>query len=481
MRRADVVLYDSLTNPSLLKLAKLEAEKIFVGKKAGGPRPDQEWINNLMIAEARKGKIVARLKGGDSFVFGRGGEEVEALLAAGIRFEVVPGVTSAVAAPASAGIPVTRRGINSILHVIAGYEDPDDPKCSIPWDLLARPGGTIVILMGASRIDKILMRLRVAGLSDSTPLATIQRGTWACQKSLRSTLGKAAEDPASAYLPPPSITVIGEAAGLDEGLNWFERRPLFGRSIILTRDEEKDWEIADSLSEAGAEVVSVPLLKFEATGISAELVEKLNRLRQSGGWLILPSPTAIRFFFEALKESGLDARALGGIRVAVIGERSARDLLPCGIRADFVPDEANAASLAETLPLSSADRMALIAGSSISRPELAEGLRKRGVSVEHHSLYVTLPNAAGIQELNVTLAHGSRNSIVLFSPSAAEAIAKNCGKGNAPMADAARWVAIGPTTAQAMRELGFKVHAICESPDAESLVEALAKNVSEQE
>lgn len=480
LRRADVVLYDNLTNPDLLKLAREDVEKIYVGKKARQARPDQAWINQKMIDEARAGRVVARLKGGDGFVFGRGGEEAEALLAAGVRYEVVPGVTSATAAPALAGIPVTQRGINTVFHVLVGFEDPDDPSCSVAWGPLARSGGTLVILMGTFHLGAILNRLLREGLAPETPLATVRSASYPTQRSVRTTLGEAAAHPERAYFPPPAITIIGAVAALDERLNWFERRPLFGRRILLTRPEEEiggATSMHENLAEAGAWVETFGAIRLEPITPPPPLVGELERAREARGWLILPSPAAIRFFFDRLAAEGLDARALAGIRVAVIGSRSAEALARLGVRADFTPTKPGAAFLAAELPIDAdvKSRFALIAGSEISRPELAEDLRARGVECEKLTLYSNHSDPAGVGEILKRLAGEPIDAVAVFSPSAARALAEGLNRADAGGggAGAARWVAIGETTAAAMRAAGLAPAAVAASPTSEGLIQTL--------
>lgn len=474
LRRADLVLYDNLTNPELLKFTRPEAEKIYVGKKAGEKRFEQEVLNSMLVEAAQAGRIVVRLKGGDSFVFGRGGEEAEALLAAGIKFEVVPGVTSAVAAPALAGIPVTHRGINTVLHILTGYEDPDDPTCSVPWKLFGRGGSTIVILMGQAHIDKILRRLHTAGLPDETPLATVRHGSYADQKSVRMTLGEARARSDAAWMPPPAITIIGGVAGMDAGLNWFESRPLFSRRVLLTRPAESDDAILADLREAGAQCENIPVVRIEPRkDVSENLKRQLDLLRAENGWLVLPSPAAIRHFFRALSESNLDVRAVGGIRIAAVGASSANVLKEFNIVADFIPDEALGASLAASLPLDSNSKRVLVAGSASSRPELREALAARGVEVAHLALYDTLPDADGARDVVALVERGEVDAVVFFSPSAVRSVAE-AAKNSSELLRLSIWIAIGPTTAAEMTHLGFAIRATADKPTADALVNLLS-------
>lgn len=475
LRRADVVFYDFLTNEVLLELAPSSAERINVGKRAGGPAPTQESIHERIIAEARRGRMVVRLKGGDCFVFGRGGEEAQAMIAAEIAFEVVPGVTSAIAVPALAGIPVTHRGVASMLHVVTGHEDPRSPECSVRWDLLAAGGGTIIVLMGAPRLAAIAEVLIGHGMSAKTPAALVQSGAYPNQLSHRLLLGEIAKGPEAARLQPPSLAVIGAVAGMEEALNWFERRPLFGRRIVLTRPANSGPAFGEAMAEAGAQVREFPAVRLEpaSPGSRPALAEALRALGEVKGWLALPSPAAIRYFFQALAGLGLDSRSLGGVKLAVIGERSARDLAEHGLVADFHPEQATGAQLAASLPLERPSQRILIAGSSRGRPELRDGLRARGFEVFTHDLYTTTPNEPGTAELRRALGAREVDAVAVFSPSAAEAIAASLGPDDASDVAAAQWFALGSTTAHAMCRLGFQVGAIVAGPTAEQLIAAM--------
>lgn len=479
LRRADVVFYDFLTNPALLDLAPSGARRVHVGKRPGsGESVAQDSIHSQLIEAAGPGRVVVRLKGGDGFIFGRGGEEAEALLDAGIPFEVVPGLTSAISVPALAGIALTHRERSSVLQIVTGHEDPASPDCSVRWDLLARTPGTLVILMGMARLPAILSVLLAEGMDPATPMAVIHWGSYPRQASIRTSLAEAAENLSSVRMRAPSIVVLGAVAGSDQALNWFEQRPLFGRRVLLTRPAGTGDAIAESLCDVGAEVTQIPAIRFEAVdaeGVASELLERLGALSSASGWLILPSPAAIRFFFAALAEAGKDARALGGIRIAVIGAASAEDLRSRGVEADFVPPVPSAAAIAESIPLSEGASEILIAGSANSRPELAQGLRARGASVHHLALYSTVPDREGLERIDEALERGAFDDVVVFSPSAASALSSLRYKPN-PEQDAAgpRWIGMGPTTAGAMRELGFSVAAVAAAPTGQGLRQALA-------
>lgn len=479
LRRADVVFYDFLTNPVLLDLAPSGARRVHVGKRPGsGASVEQASIHQQLIDAAGPGRVVVRLKGGDGFIFGRGGEEAEALLAAGVPFEVVPGLTSAISVPALAGIALTHRERSSVLQIVTGHEDPASPDCSVRWDLLARTPGTLVILMGMARLPAILGVLLAEGMDPATPMAIIHWGSYPRQVSIRTSLAEAAANLSSVRMRAPSIVVLGAVAGSDQALNWFEQRPLFGRRVLLTRPAGTGEAIAEALRAAGAEVAQIPAVRFDAAdaeGGASDLIERLGALSSASGWLVAPSPAAIRFLFATLAEAGKDARALAGIRIAVIGAAGAEDLRARGVEPDFVSPTPSAVALAESLPLSEGASEILIAGSANSRPELAEGLRARGFSVRHLTLYSTVPDREGLERIDEALERGAFDDVVVFSPSAAAALSSLRYKLE-PDQDAAgpRWVGIGPTTAGAMRELGFRVAAVAAAPTAQGLGQALA-------
>ncbi|MCJ7671658.1 MAG: uroporphyrinogen-III C-methyltransferase, partial [Acidimicrobiia bacterium] len=338
LRAAEVVVHDRLANPALLDLAPPDALRISVGKAPGNVEMDQDGINAVLVEHGAPGKRVVRLKGGDPFVFGRGGEEAEALMAAGVAFEVVPGITSAIAAAAYGGIPVTHRGLSTHVTIVTGHEDPAKGRTDVDWEALARAGGTLVILMGASRLADIADRLIAGGRAPETPVAAVRNGTRADQRTVRATLATIAD----AGVRAPSAIVVGAVAALD--LAWFENRPLFGKRIVVTRAREQASELRLQLEALGAEVLELPAIRVEPVDFV---------LPALGGysWLVFTSANGVRAFFErGLDAAGLDARALGGLRLAAIGPGTAAALEARGLRPDLVPDRFVAESLLEGFP-----------------------------------------------------------------------------------------------------------------------------------
>ncbi len=374
---ADVVVYDRLSAASLLDLAPDGAELVPVGKRPGGPRTAQRDINALLVDRGRAGRQVVRLKGGDPFVFARGGEEVAALAAAGVAFEVVPGVTSAVAVPAYAGIPVTMRYSSTSFTVVTGHEDPAKGDGSVNWEAVAALGGTVVVLMGAARCGTICDRLIAAGMAADTPAAAVQWGTCPAQYTLRATVGTLA----GLGPEPPSTIVIGEVAALD--LTWFENRPLFGRRIVVTRARARASALAGELRRRGAEVVELPTIAFEPPDDPDRLARAAARV---GGydWVVFTSPIGVARFMEQLR----DARALGGVRVAAIGPGTAAALAANNVVADLVPGRFVAEALLEAMP--AGPGRVLIPRAETARDVLPEGLAATDWEVDVVPAYRTV-------------------------------------------------------------------------------------------
>jgi uroporphyrinogen III methyltransferase / synthase len=450
--RADVVVYDRLADPRLLELAPPGAERVDVGKRPGGP-VDQESINALLVERGRTGQVVVRLKGGDPFVFGRGGEEAAALAAASIPFEVVPGVSAAVAVPAYAGIPVTHRGLSASLTVVTGHSR-NDPDPEPDWDLLARSGGTLVVLMGVAHRDRVADRLMAGGLRPDTPVAAVMWGTRPEQRTVRTTLaGLAGVD-----VEPPATLVIGAVAALD--LSWYERRPLLGRRVVVTRTAEQAGELSARLAEAGAEVVEVPTLAIADPGDGSEgLVAAAGRLAQFD-WVVLTSANAVERVFAHLH----DARDLGPARVAAVGPATAAALARHGVRANLVARRSSGAALADEIP--DPPGRVLLARAEVFDPGLPEKLAGRGFVVEEVAAYRTVPlpvpadlleRATGAEV--VTFASGSAVDSYL-------AAGASVGPGQLV-------ACIGPVTAEAARRAGLEVAAVAGDASLDALVDAV--------
>ena len=460
---ADVVVYDRLSVASLLDLAPADAERISVGKQPGGPRTTQEDINALLVARGRAGQQVVRLKGGDPFVFARGGEEAAALAAAGVVFEVVPGITSAVAVPAYAGIPVTMRYSSTSFTVVTGHEDPGKGEGSVNWEAVAALGGTVLVLMGAARCRAICDRIIAGGMAPDTPAAAVQWGTRPNQRTLRATLATLADlDP-----QPPATIVIGEVAAAD--LAWFENRPLFGRRIVVTRAQPQAAALAADLRRRGAEAIEIPAIAFEPPEDVGHLARAAAEVGQYD-WVVFTSPTGVARFFEQLR----DARGLGGVRVAAIGPGTAAALADRNVVADLVPEQYVAESLLEAL----SDEVGpdevgpggpvrvLIPRAETARDLLPDGLAAAGWDVDVVPAYRTV---APTPEPGAATQLAGAEVITFTSSSTVTNFMDAYGAASAPEVVAT----IGPITSATARDRGLEVAVEATEHTIDGLIAAL--------
>jgi uroporphyrinogen III methyltransferase/synthase len=467
LQRADVVVYDRLSQESLLDLAPAGAERIDVGKAPGHVRLPQEGINALLVERGRRGETVVRLKGGDPFVFARGGEEAAALAEAGVPFEVVPGITSAIAVPAYAGIPVTLRHSSTSVTIVTGHEEPGAGEDgTVDWQAVARVGGTIVILMGAARIDRIAAALMAAGRPPETPVAAVQWGTRPEQRTVRATLDTIGDH----ELGAPSTIVVGEVAARD--LAWFENRPLFGRRIVVTRAREQASELVARLAALGAATVEVPAIAIAAPADGgAALAAAVDRLAAGAyDWLVLTSPNGARRLLAALRAAGRDARALGSTRLAAIGPGTADVLAAANLVADLVPPRFVAESLLASFPGTGDGDVAtgrvLLARAAVARDVLPEGLAERGWKVDVVEAYRTEP--APLDE-RAAAALADAEIVTFTSSSTVTNFLATAGGGAMPPVVAA----IGPVTAATARGHGLTVDVEAEVHSLDGLVDAL--------
>jgi uroporphyrinogen III methyltransferase/synthase len=476
LKEADVIVYDRLVNEALLKEARADAELIFVGKVAGESH-DQEAINSLVIEKAREGKRVVRLKGGDPFVFGRGGEEAEALREAGVPFGVVPGVTSAIAVPAYAGIPVTHRGLASTFAVITGHEDLEKTESSIDWAKLATAVDTLVFVMGTKTLPEIVEKLIANGRAAETPVAVIRWGTTPEQRTVTGTLGDIVEHVREAGLTPPAITVVGEVVRLREKLSWFEDRPLFGKRVLITRTRRHASTLARLLAAEGAIPIELPAIEIEPAADPAAVGAAIDALRVgSYGWAVFTSANAVELWFEHLRERGLDARAFAATKVNAIGPATAEALAARGIVADLVPEEYVAEAVVEALQahVSPGDRV-LIPRAESARLQLVEGLRSAGAEVDEVTLYrAAVPESAPTEALSL-LRNGAIDIVTFTSSSTVRNLAAMLN-GHIDSLRAPLIACIGPITAKTAAELGLRVDVVASEYTVEGLVRAIKDN-----
>ena len=464
LRRADVVVYDRLSQESLLDLAPAAAERIDVGKAPGHVRLTQAEINDLLIERGRRGETVVRLKGGDPFLFARGGEEAAALAAGGVPFEVVPGITSAIAVPAYAGIPVTLRHSSTSVTIVTGHEEPaaEGVEGTVDWRAVASVGGTIVVLMGVARIGRIAAELMAAGRSPDTPVAAVQWGTRPEQRTVRATLSTIADQ----ALGTPSTIVIGEVAASD--LAWYENRPLFGRRVVVTRAREQAGELVMRLQAQGAATIEVPAIQIRdpADG-GAALVEAVDRLGDYD-WVVLTSPNGARRLLDAVRDRGRDARAFAGARLAAIGPGTAEALAGANLVVDLVPPRFVAESLLDAFPAPTdpAEGRLLHVRAAVARDVLPDGLRGKGWNVEVVEAYRT--EQAPLAEEQAAAVAGADVVSFTSSSTVSNFLAAMGGRPIPPVV-----AAIGPITAATARQLGLAVDVEAEVHTIDGLVEAL--------
>ena len=464
---ADAIFHDRLIPPGALDGARDDAELVYVGKEPGRPSMAQEEIAERLIESARAGRSVVRLKGGDPFVFGRGGEEGEALRAAGVEFEVVPGVTAGVAATAYAGIPVTHRDDASAVAFVTGHEDPEKEETALDWEALARFPGTLVLYMGVKRLGENAAALIEAGRDPDEPAAAVERGTMAGQRTVTATLATLAAEVEREGIGAPAIIVIGEVVGRRELLGWIERRPLHGRSVVVTRARAQASGLARTLRLLGAEVVELPAIRFESR-VQSDAVRRAVEEIESYSLVCLTSPNAVRLLFEALRNAGRDARALAGATVAAIGPGTAAALTRHGIDADVLPEKFVAEALLEALAATEVEgRRVLIPRAAEARDVLPDGLRERGAEVDDVALYETVREEPAPEAIEAAQA---ADYVTFTSSSTVRNLTEALG-GRFP--DGARVISIGPVTSEAAREAGLTVHAEAERHDIDGLLEAL--------
>jgi uroporphyrinogen III methyltransferase/synthase len=478
LEEADVVVYDHLANPRLLRYSRSDAELIFVGKQAGRHTLPQEEIGRLLVEQAKLGKVVARLKGGDPFIFGRGGEEAEDLVAARIPFEVVPGVTAAVAAPAYAGIPLTHRDLTSTVAFITGHEDPTKEATSIAWDKIATGIGTLVFFMGVGQLPEIAAKLVSHGRSPQTPAAVIRWGTRAEQEVVTGTLGDIAEQ--CRGMKPPALILVGEVVALREKLRWFEAMPLAGKRILITRAREQASAFAAVLEAAGAEVVEFPTISIVPPESWAPLDAAIGRLREYQ-WVIFTSSNGVRFFRDRLQHAGRDVRDLHGITICAIGPATAAALATIGVRADLVPAEFKAEALLEairTVPGGTDLRGArvLLARAAEAREALPEELMRRGAQVDVVPAYRTVRSAPEAEPVRAMLRDRNIHAVTFTSSSTVKHFLELVGAEARDLLRGVVIASIGPITAETAARRGIASDIVPENYTIPALAEALIRH-----
>jgi uroporphyrinogen III methyltransferase/synthase len=469
LKRADVVIYDYLSNPELLHLSPESSEKIYAGKIAGEHTLHQEETNGLLVKHTRSGKCVVRLKGGDPFLFGRGGEEAAALAAAGLRFEIVPGVTSAIGGLAYAGIPVTHRSRNSMLTIFTGHEGPGKEASSIDFKAIASAPGTKVMLMGLKNLCNVTRELMRAGMDAETPAALVRCASMGAQQTLVGTLGSLAKLAEEADFQPPAMAVFGEVVNFRNSLNWFETRPLFGLRIAVTRARAQSGRLVEALRELGADAYALPTIRIEPPKEKIAMVEALADVR-SYDWIVFTSPNGVEAFFHAFYAAYEDARELGGARIAVIGNGTANKVRDYRFGIDLIPKEFVAESLLKEFKNMDVEHLRiLLPRAAGARELLAIELEKLGAIVDDVPVYETVPETQDVSGGIREFCEKGADLIAFTSASTA----RHFMELGLPMPEKLKTASIGPITSEAMCKLGLSVDLEAEQHDIPGLIEAI--------
>jgi uroporphyrinogen III methyltransferase/synthase len=468
----DVLVYDYLAAEPIVALANATCEKIYVGKKAGAHTLSQQEITALLVRLGREGRRVVRLKGGDVFVFARGGEEAQALYDAGVPFEIVPGITSAIAAPAYAGIPITHRDHNTAFTIATGHEDPTKGSSSLDFAKLANPAQTLVFLMAMGNLAGIVEQLLAHGLGAQTPVAIVREGTKPTQETIVATLGTIVAEVERTRFAAPAIVVIGEVVRERERIRWFDRHPLFGKRVLITRPAGTGDEFAAKLWEVGAQPIFAPTIAIEPPDDEEAAARALRDLR-TYRWIVFTSVVGVQVFFERLRAQRRDARALGEVRVAAVGPKTARALASHGITADFIPAEFVGEALGVGLleRTEPGDRVMLFCAQE-AREVLGETLRTRGRLVDTIGAYKTVP----LHDPSIAQSAQSCDIWTFASASAVRSFVHNLGADAQTMEKMT--ACIGPITAEAARACGLRVDVVAAEYTVEGLSEALAAHAS---
>jgi len=468
---ATFVAYDRLSPPEALALCPAEAEQVYVGKLPDRHALAQEEINELLVARARAGDAVVRFKGGDPFVLGRGSEEASACVAAGVAFEVVPGVTAGVAAPAYAGIPVTHRVMAPAFAVVTGHEDPTKPEAQVDYAALARFPGTLLLYMGVGRLRAIAAALVAAGREATTPVALVRWGTTPRQQTISGTLGDIAERVESAGFTNPAIIVVGDVVGLRDELSWFERRPLYGLSVLVPRTRHQAGELSERLRVLGAEPVEAPTIAIQASRTPQLLRAALTDVGNGAyDWVALTSANGVAAVVDQLAELGRDARLFAPVRLAAVGPGTAEALAAAGLRAELVPPTATTGELAAALVASGPPARALLPRADIATPTLTEALRSAGWRVDEVEAYRTVPVTELDPGVRQRLELGEIDVLAFASSSTVRNFVDLFG---GPPPAGTRVASIGPVTSQICRDLGLQVDAEADPHDLDGLVAAV--------
>lgn len=474
IENADIVIYDYLASPFLLNYAKKEAQIIYVGKKGGDHTLSQDGINQLLVDKAKLGANIARLKGGDPFVFGRGGEEAQMLLSHGVSYEVIPGVTSAIAAPAYAGIPVTHRDHTSFVSFITGHENPDKKETSMQWDVYAKSNATLVFLMGVKNLENITKQLVEHGKPADTPVALVRWGTTAKQQTVTGTLLTIVDKVTKAKLKSPAIIIIGHVVSLRDELAWFDKRPLFGKRIVITRARAQASNLVSKLSKLGAHCIEIPTIKIAPPEDIKPLKESIENINNYD-WLLFTSVNGVKFFFDTLFDMGKDVRVLGHLKFACIGPVTKEKLRNYGIISDILPETYRAESVIDTFSkVDISNKKVLLPRAKKARTILPEELTKMGARITEVVAYETLLEIKEKEKI-ITLLKNSEIDAVTFTSSSTVSnfISLLDSKDSDKLLKDVVTASIGPITSDTARSLNIKPDIEAQEYTIQGLVNSL--------
>lgn len=473
IKKADVVLYDRLANPKLLNYAKDDAEIIYVGKAPDNHAYTQEEINELLVQKAKEGKTVARLKGGDPLVFGRGGEEAKRLYEENIDFEFIPGVTSAISVPAYAGIPVTHRNVSTSFHVITGSEDPTKEEKTVQYEALAKVEGTLIFLMGIKNLKKITSELIKYGKDETTPVAVVMRGSTSKQRMVKGTLDSIYDVVLKNNIKNPSIIIVGEVTNLSKELRWFDKLELFGKKILVTRTRKQASKLSNELEELGAETIEFPTIEIRENK-NNQTIDKDILETYLYDWIIFTSVNGVKAYFDRLRNLNMDIRSMGNGKICAIGPATKKALESKGLIVDFMPDVYRAEKIVEIIKdkIQKGDKV-LLPRADIARTILIEELEKLGAIVRNIPIYETIVPKANKEKLIDIIKNDSPDIITFTSASTVKNFIEILGDENKHLLSSIKLASIGPITSNAAQNLGLECHIEAKEYDILGLVEAI--------
>lgn len=476
--RADVIIYDHLANPKILKFASDGAEIIYVGKSSHNHTMPQSEITDTIIRNAEAGKTVVRLKGGDPFVFGRGGEEASALVDENIEFEIVPGITSAISVPAYAGIPITSRTFATSFAVITGHESVDKSGCGIKWDKISDGVDTLVFLMGVEGLPDIVGNLISNGRPENTPVALVRWGTYPYQQTLIGTLADIVQKVKDANFKAPAVIVVGDVVKLREKISWYEKKPLFGRRIIVTRSDEQAEAFSEKLEELGADVFEYSTIRILPPKDYAELDSAISQMNIFN-WVIFTSVNGVNHFFKRLLETKKDIRVFGQAKIGAIGSKTADAISDLKLNVDYIPSKYVAESVVAEFPDDIMGKRILIPRSANARSELPNGLTQKGADVCVVNVYRTDIDLSHSQDVRKTLKEGAVDIITFTSSSTVENFVALAG--NERINDNAIVACIGPITAKTASDYGMKPSIVADEYTTDGLVDAIVRCIKQDD